>query len=427
MTQDTHTLEPGWVAAITGGVAGPEARPARDLVWDSRRVAPGAAFVALPGARTHGNRFLDQAAGRGAAFLLTDRPHPKAVRVADPYRALLRLGRALRERFSGPVIGVTGSVGKTSTKEALAQGLGLAAPEGNLNTPPALARFFLHLDPKAPGAVVELGIDRPGEMDELLALAAPEFGVLTAVAPAHLEALGDLEAVAAEKAKLLAAVRHPLAELEAARRAGLPEVPTYGFDPAADHPGEGLVLGPGGARFRYRGRTVAVPYPSRGAALAALAALALAEALGVPRDRVAGRLAGLRLPPGRAQVLRRGSRTVIHDAYNANPASLAAGLETLAAFPGRKVAVIGEMRELGPEAARYHREAARRAAGVADALVFVGRYAEAMAEAAGRGLAVADLKAAQKALAGLLRPGDVVYLKASRAVGLEALLEGLDG
>ncbi len=426
MTQFTQGLDPAWVARVTGGVAGEAVQPARDLVWDSREVTPGTAFVALPGQRTHGNRFLEDAVRRGAAFLLTDRPHPRAVRVDDPYRALLRLGRALRDRFRGTLIGVTGSVGKTSTKEAIAQGLGFAAPAGNLNTPPALTRFFLHLDPGAPGAVVELGIDRPGEIDELLALAAPDFGVLTAVAPAHLEGLGDLTRVAMEKARLLRTASTGLAEVSAARVAGVAGVATYGFDPAADHPATDLTLSPAGARFRYRGWQVRVPYPSRGAALAALAALAVAEHLGLPLVAVRKRLARLRLPPGRMQVMQKGALTVIHDAYNANPASLAAGLEALSAFPGRKVVVLGEMKELGPEAVRYHREAARQAARVGEVLVFVGPHAKAMAEAAGKGQPAADLKEAGEALRRALRPGDVLYLKASRAVGLEALLEVLD-
>ncbi len=425
MTQDTQTLDPRWVARVTGGEAGPEAGEASDLVWDSRAVTPGAAFVALPGARTHGNRFLDDATARGATLLLTDRPHPKAVRVADPYRALLALGGALRKRFPGPVVGITGSVGKTSTKAAIAQGLDLAAPPGNLNTPPALARFFLRLDPKAPGAAVELGIDRPGEMAELLALAAPEIGVLTAVAPAHLSALETEAAIAREKGRLLRSAETALVEVKTARRWGLPGR-TYGFDPAADFAASDLALTEAGTRFTYRGHRVALPYLGEGVALAALAALALAEVLGRPLAEVADRLAGLKLPPGRMQLLRRGPYRVVHDAYNANPASVAAGLRAIAALPGRKVVVLGEMKELGAAAERHHREAARTAAGVADALVFVGAYARAMAEAAGRGLAVQDLAGAEAALADLLRPGDLVYLKASRAVGLERLLEVLD-
>ncbi len=425
MTQHTQgILDPAWVAAQTGGSAGPEARPARDLVWDSRQVTPGAAFVALPGARTHGNAFLEEAASKGAAFLLTDRAHPRAVRVADPYRALLLLGRALRNRFSGPVIGVTGSVGKTSTKEAIAQGLGLAAPEGNLNTPPALARFFLRLT-KAPGAVVELGIDRVGEMDDLLSLSHPDLGILTAVAPAHLEGLGSLETVAREKTKLLRGAPLALAEHGLAERLDL-KVMTYGFSDRARFSARDLHLGPEGTEFHYRGLRVWLPYPGRGVALAALAALAVAELLGQPVAEVADRLAELKLPPGRMELRKIGPYRVLFDAYNANPASLRAGLEALARQPGRKLAVIGEMKELGARAAEYHREAAVEAARVADRVLFVGAYAELMAKTTG-GEAAASLEEARVKLRALLQPGDTVYLKASRALGFEALLEVFDG
>ena len=411
------------MARVTGGAAGPEAEPARDLHWDTRELTPGAAFAALPGSRTHGDRFLDEAVRRGAAFLLTERPHPKAVRVSDAKRALIKLGRALRERFGGPVIGVTGSVGKTSTKEAIAAALGFEKTPGNLNTPPALARFFLHLKESSPGAVVELGIDHLGEMDELLALAAPEVGVLTAVAPAHLEGLGSLEAVAREKGKLLTKAKTALVEFEAARRFGLKGL-TYGFSKGADFRGEKLELYPERTEFSYRGHRVVLPYPGRGVALAALAALALAELLGRPLDEAAERLSTLRLPPGRMEVRRLGPYRVIFDAYNANPASLAAGLEVLARQPGRKVAVVGEMKELGERSLAFHLEAARRAREAADVVLFVGPYAEAMAEEGG--LFARDLEEAKEALKSLLAPGDVVYLKASRAAGFERLLEVFD-
>jgi len=425
VTQTTQTLDPRWVAQVTDGRAGPEAAPARDLSWDTRRLSPGDAFVALPGERTHGNRFLGEAFARGAAFALTDQDHPRAVRVADPYRALVGLGRALRLRFPGAVIGVTGSVGKTSTKEAIAQGLGLPATEGNLNTPPALARFFLHLDAGAPAAVVELGIDRPGEMDDLIELAAPQVGVLTAVAPAHLEALGSLEAVAREKAKLIAASELGLAEHGAARAAGLGEVLTYGFTPEARFPGEDLRLEADAVRFRYRGLEVVVPHPGRPAALAALAAMAVAEALGRDLAEVRDRLAGLKLPAGRMERLRLRGALVINDAYNANPASVAAGLEALARIPGRRLVVLGEMLELGDESLRHHLQAARQAAEVADELFFLGRFAEEMARAAGRGRAYRELDRLARDLKAELGEGDVLYLKASRAVALERILEEL--
>ncbi len=418
-------IDPHWAAVHTAGVAAPAAETARDLVWDSRQVTPGAAFVALPGTRTHGNAFIEDAVARGAAFVLTDRPHPKAVRVQDPWQALLRLGRALRDRFAGPVVGVTGSVGKTTAKEALAQGLAWPAPEGNLNTPPALARFFLHLDPQAPGAVVELGIDRVGEMDELVFLARPQIGLLTAIAPAHLEALGSLEAVAREKGKLLQASTVRIASAHAARHLSLPEVRTYGFGEGTFQ-GRDLHITPEGTLFRYGRYTVRLPYPGYGPAMGALAALAVGEVLGQDLEALCARLEALRLPPGRMHLVRRGGVLFIHDAYNANPASVRAGLESLERFPGRKIVVLGTMKELGPQAEAYHLEAARLVARIAQRAVFVGEYAPQMARACPGAVAVPDAEAARRALKEQARPGDVIYLKASRAVGLERVLEGWD-
>lgn len=425
--QHTQYLDPGWVAQVTGGRRHEKARPASDLAWDSRSLTPGSAFVALPGQRTHGNAFLEDALARGAAFLLTDLARPEAVEVADPYRALILLGRALRRRFSGPVVAVSGSVGKTTTKESLARALGYAATAGNLNTVPALARFFLHLNPKAKGAVVELGIDRVGEMDDLVELTEPEIGVLTAIAPAHLEAFRDLQTVAREKGKLLTASKLKIAEVGAARWLDLEGVRTYGFHPEADFQGHDLRYGLWGTRFVYRGKRVHLPYPGLGPALGALAALAVTEILGQSISDAIERLGALRLPSGRLEVIHAKDLTIIHDAYNANPASVQSGLELLKQVPGRKVVVLGTMLELGESAPAHHQSAARAAAAVADELIFVGDFAEAMQKAAGRGSVARSVAEAAKHLQRVRRPGDVVYLKASRGLRLERLLEVIDG
>jgi UDP-N-acetylmuramoyl-tripeptide--D-alanyl-D-alanine ligase len=187
-------LRPEWVASLTGGQVHPGASVAHDLHWDSRQVGPGVAFFALPGARTHGREFGQQAVQAGAAFVVSDLNHPGAVQVARPERALLAVGRALRDQFRGSVLAVGGSSGKTTTKECLAQGLAWPAPEGNLNNAPGLTRFFFHLEP-AEGCVVELGIDRLLEMAELTYLARPDIGVLTGLDVEHLEGLGNLENV----------------------------------------------------------------------------------------------------------------------------------------------------------------------------------------------------------------------------------------
>jgi len=423
--QVTHTrwFSPALLARVVHGRAGADARPANDLVWDSRLVTPGAAFFALPGEQEHGEAYAADALARGAALVIGPSPRKRGVQVDDPKAALLRLGRWLRLGFPAPVAGVSGSVGKTSTKEALARALGWPATEGNLNTPPALARFFWHLDPGAGGAVVELGIDRPGEMDELLELVVPDLGVLTAIAPVHLERLGSLEAVAAEKLKLLEASPLRLAHVELARW-GLPEgTRTYGFQGDTDFRGEALELNPEGTRFRYAGRTLRLRTLGRGAALAALAALAAAELLGQDPAAAAERLEAQPPTPGRLEPIRRGGVLWLNDTYNASPKALEAALEVLARAPRPRGVVLGTMRELGSEAERLHLEAARQVRAACDRALFVGEFAEAMAAGWPQAQAVATVEEAAEALPEWSRGLASVLVKGSRALALERLLE----
>lgn len=417
---DLKELRPEWVARLTGGRVHPGAGVARDLHWDSRRVEPGTAFFALPGMQTHGREFGQQAMQAGAAFVVTDLAHPGAVQVTKPERALLAVGRALRDRFSGTVLAVGGSSGKTTAKACLAQGLAWPAPEGNLNNAPGLTRFFFHLEP-GEGCVVELGIDRLLEMAELAYMARPDFAVLTSLGVEHLEGLGSLENVVREESWLLQVSSLRLASSQAAEFLKIPSLKTYGIG-AGDFRAEGLEMDLESSRFRFEGHTVTLPYPGVGPALGALAALAAARMLGKPIPEVIERLAALKLPPGRMQRLRLGAVNFIHDAYNANPLSLRTGMAFLQTLPGRKWLVLGRMAELGEEALQHHLEAARLAAQVSPNLVFIGPFAQQQAAEAG-GTALETIEEAVQFLTGRVQPGDLVYLKASRSVGLERLLE----
>ncbi|WP_198665483.1 UDP-N-acetylmuramoyl-tripeptide--D-alanyl-D-alanine ligase [Thermus sediminis] len=416
-------VTPEWVAEAAGGRLHPGGRPIKDLHWDSRQVGPGFLFVALPGSRIHGRAFAEEALAQGAHLVLSDRPGRATVEVTDTHGALLRLGRALRNLFPGMVVAVGGSSGKTTAKEALAQGLGFPAPGGNQNTAPPLARFFLNLSPEVPGAVVELGVDRVGEMAELMGLAQPHLSVLTALGEEHLLAFRDLEGVVREEAGLLLAPE-ALVSLQAAEvlsafgRRG--PWPTYGFGEATFR-GEDLELLAGESRFRYKGMPVRVPHPGWGPALGALAALAAAEMLGLDLEEVAERLAWLRLPPGRMERREIGGVVFLNDAYNANPLSVKAGLLWLAAQPGRKWPVLGEMRELAEKALELHLGVAEEAARLGLRPLYLGPYARAQAALGGE--AVESLEEALAWLKERVRPGDLVYLKASRALGLERILE----
>ncbi len=419
----TRHLNPELVAAVVGGRSGHAAEPARDIVWDSRMVEPGYAFIALKGARFDGEQFVEQALQKGAAFVISRQELPRAVRVNDTREALLKLGSWLRSGLAGPLVAVTGSVGKTSTKEALAAGLNWQATTGNLNTPPALLRFFWNLEPASPGAVAELGIDHPDEMDELVRLTSPDLGVLTAIAPVHLEGLGSLEVVAREKLRLLEASPLRLAHIDATSW-GLPTGSlTYGFDEAADFSASDLKTDCRGTSFKYRGRELRLPTLGKGAALAALATLAAAEILGRDVATVAERLQELQPAPHRLQLRRAGDKVWLDDTYNASPTALAAALQVLSTCPGRKGVVLGTMRELGDEAERWHLWAAERVREVADGALFVGEFAEVMAAVWPEAVTASDTRSAAELIASWSRNFDSLLVKGSRALELERLLE----
>jgi UDP-N-acetylmuramoyl-tripeptide--D-alanyl-D-alanine ligase len=416
---DTHLINPDHLARITGGRLHPPVSPARRLQWDSRQVTPGDLFVALPGARIHGREFAHAALEAGAALVLTDQAHPGALQVPDPSQALVQLGAALRRDFPGTVLAVGGNTGKTTAKECLSQGLDWPAPVGNLNNAPGLAQFFWGLLP-APGCVVELGIDRLGEMAELLTLSQPQAGLLTALGAEHLDGLGSLEQAIAEETQLLEAVPLRLASQQAAQYLNLPHLHTYGLEEGRFQAIQ-LQATPQNSRFTYAGHRVFLPQPGLGSVLGATAALAMAELLGLPLPPVIERLSHLRLPPGRMQRLERNGRIFLNDAYNATPLSVQTGLRYLQGLTGSRWAVLGPMAELGPQSAQYHLEVARMAAPLAPQLIFFGPLAPQQAQQAG-GIALPHREAVAGYLAEHTRPGDLIYLKASRSVGLEAIL-----
>lgn len=412
-------LEPGWVARVTGGELDPRAQTAHDLTWDSRQVSAETAFIALAGEQTHGERFVSEALERGAALVISEFTHPRGIKVTNSWQALADLAAALRQNYAGNLVAVTGSVGKTTTKEALAQGLGFAAPPGNQNTLPALTRFLLSAG-NYPGIALEIGIDRPGEMDLLATITRPDLGIITALGPAHLERLGSVAGVAREKEKLLSAARVKLASVQALPYLTEPGIKSYGIG-AGDFQAQNYQPGLDSAKFTYAGREVRVPYPGAGTALAAVATLASAEILGQDLKAVAERLAELKLPAGRLERREKNGVIFLNDSYNANPLSVQNGLELLAKIPGRKFAVLGEMRELGENSLYYHLEAAQQASQAAQVLIFLGPYAPQQAAASG-GIAARDIAEVREVLRQAL-PGDTVYLKASRAVGLEKVLD----
>ena len=383
----------------------------------------------------HGNKFVNAALEAGAPFVLTDLNVPRAVRVNDAAIALRTWARAWRETTQAKIIGVTGSAGKTTLKEFLAVTLEAGKTPGNLNTLNALACHMLNvirpglMQPGVVGQhqthVLEMGIDRIGEMAQLVQLVRPDLGVISSIGPAHLEFLGSVEGVAFEKGHILDG--NPGLVAESAGKY-YPGIATYGFGERATHRGLNLGLSDSSARFEFAGQTVFVSSPSAKVAEAALGALVVAKGFGINLEAAIARIKNVEVPGGRMRV-ERGKVNLIDDAYNANPLSLTAALEVLERQPGRKIAVIGDMRELGEHSKMYHQEIGKRAGEVAPIVIAVGREAETLARAArasgAKTQAFATAPEAVPAVEAILELGDVVLVKGSLSVGMNVISEAV--
>ena len=444
------------VAEVTQGRllgAAPE-RLVTAVTADSRQVTPGCLFVALKGARVDGAAFAADALAAGAAAVLTRAgagvTGPR-VEVADPLAALGAVGTAVRARSRARVVGITGSSGKTTTKDLLAAvcatRLATVASPGSFNTEVGLPLTLARLEAETEVLVAEMGARGVGHIALLCRIARPDVGVVLNIGEAHLGMFGSREAIAQAKGELVEALPpegtavlnadDPLVRAMASRTRAA--VLTFGLGADADVRAEGVELGPDGcASFRLAGRagtaSVTLPAPGEHLVADALAAAAAASVLGLSADEIAKGLAGARLSPMRMEVTRRADGlVVVNDAYNANPASMAAALKALVAMArGRSVAVLGEMAELGEASQDAHDRIGRLAARLGvTRLVGVGQAGEVMVRAARLegmwpedAVAAADPGAALAALADL-GPGDTVLVKASRAVGLDVVARQL--
>jgi UDP-N-acetylmuramoyl-tripeptide--D-alanyl-D-alanine ligase len=399
--------------------------PTRAVI-DSRHAGRGDLFVGLPGERVDGGRFAADVLAAGAWGVLVGEgwsgidSFDGAILVAlDPLRALQDLANAWRHELGAQVIGITGSTGKTSTKDLTAamvdQQRRVVATPLNLNTEIGLPLTILGAPAGTEALVLEMAMRGSGQIAELTAIAEPDVGVIVNVGPVHLELLGSLEAIAAAKAELLVDLRPgatavlPAAEplLDAHLRDDL-RIVTFGAGGDVAQLGE-----------------LELPFTSEHMRSNALAALAAARALGAqPRGMLEVTLSALR----GQRVELPGGVVVIDDCYNANPMSMRAALDDLAASAvGRRLAVLGDMLELGPDEGRFHAEIGAYAAqrGV-DVLVTVGPLAAGMADAFDGELhPVADAAGAAALASELLCPGDTVLVKGSRGLGLEVVAQRL--
>jgi len=415
---------------------------------DNREVHPGDAFLAIRGANVDGHDFVPDAIKRGATVAIVERevdsPH---IRVENLVEALARMGRSLRRRVSGPVVAVTGSVGKTTAKEFIAQALSplgeVVRTQGNRNTEYTMPLMWADTDASTAAVVVEMAMRGFGQIRHLAGIAEPTVGVITNIGHSHLEMVGDRDGIARAKGELIQAL--PKDGIVVLWReddyfpallamAGDRPVVTFGTSSEADCRiidyvpvgWEGSVVKGFYLNLPWEAR---LPILGRHMALSAAAAIAVAATQGVSPQEAADALADIEMPPMRMEIREYRGATVLMDAYNAAPGSMIAALQTLTETPveGRRFAILGQMRELGDHAAEAHREIGRAvAAANLAAVCFVGPDMESFAAQAAREAGMSDgqiILAETTQLLGRVGEGDAILIKGSRALELERVLE----
>lgn len=439
-----------FAAACGGRLLGAD-RPFDEVAIDSRRLGPGNLFAALMGERVDGHAFVADAAARGAAGALVR--HAQSVALAqivvdDVEAALASAARAVRARFTGPVIGVAGSNGKTTVKEMTAAILAQRGPclatRGNLNNHLGVPMTLLRLRSEHRSAVIEMGANRAGDVAALVRIARPDIGLITNAGAEHLEGFGSLEGAARAEGEMVAELpADATAVLNADdaffgmwRACTAARVVSFGLRESAQFSAQALRLqlstqgfassfelrSPGGRR------TVQLRLAGRHNVLNALASAAAAASAGATLEQLSAGLAGVSAVRGRLQLRRRSDGGwLIDDSYNANPSSVRAGLEVLAQMPGRRWLVLGDMAELGEFAATSHRELgeAARSLGV-ERLYSHGPLAALAAASFGAGAQTfEDAAALTRALQSALSPEVSLLIKGSRVNRLERIVEAL--
>ena len=446
------------IAAVTGGkiIQGDREVILSAVSTDTRKIKKGDLFFALSGERYDAHNFLAQAAAAGAGGLVISRQvvlpvDIPALIVDDTLAALQALAAFNRERCRLPVIGITGSNGKTTTKDMVAAVLEtrlhtLKTP-GNFNNEIGLPLTLLDVDDSFDAAVVEMAMRGPGEIDELCRIARPNGAIVTNIGETHLELLGTVSDIAAAKGEILEHIPpagfallnagSPFVRREARRCRG--KVIFFGTEETAGIMAENIRPEGGGNRFEAvvngERHEFFLPVPGRHNVVNALAAIGVGLEMGLSFEEIARGLAGVVLTEMRLEVVETASLKIINDTYNANPTSTKAALQVLMEAAGRRrtVAVLGNMQELGRRAEEGHREVGETAVGLGvDYLVTVGDLATGIAEgAAGAGLPgerifrCPDNAMAVEAVDGLLLDGDVVLVKGSRGMRMEEIVQYL--
>ncbi len=443
------------VQGVNGSVARLAAGSFTAISTDSRTIRPGELFIPLKGPSFDGHRFIETAFAAGAAGALCDRSRHDAsgraggtiIMVDDTNQALLDLAAWKRKRIESAFVAITGSNGKTTTKELLVRiasgAFNVVANEKNYNNQIGVAKTMLAIEGRPDYAIFELGTNHKGEIRTLTGMVEPNISLITNVAPSHLEGLSDLAGVAAEKLDLFRTtmaggtifVNADDPSLAAYRRADC-KVYTFGINGPADFSlkvsadrgldGADIVLDLQNEKVESATRLL-----GRHNLYNVLAAASLASFMGVPAIALGRAIEGFEPYKGRFKPVRSGAGYVIvDDTYNANPASMEWAVKTLAALPctGKRVAILGDMRELGDGAELYHRGVGRlaRASNLSLVLLF-GPAMKAAADEAGNGnvSVFEDKKKLVEFVRGKLAPDDIVLVKGSRALGLDEVVEAL--
>jgi len=456
-------------AAMGGRVFGPIESPTiTSICTDSRTAAPGALFFAIKGAQFDGHDFADTALDSGASAVVVEdaagvasrhRTRGKVIEVDDTIKALGRLAAWYRGQLAAQVVAVLGSNGKTTTKDLITSVLAAdhrgRGAKASFNNAIGVPLTLLAVEPADAFVVVEIGTNHPGEIAALARIARPDMAVVTSIGEEHLAGFGDLAGVAREEFSFFpwmqsrgfvamsptaaACAPNPKAAGQPAARSDGdgPTRLTYGLEEGADLRAEILSRRADGQHFRVNGRfDYVLPLLGRHNVLNALAAIAIGIRFRMTHEAISRVLAGSKGPAMRLETIRLGSLTVINDAYNANPASMRCAFDALEDLSviGRRVLILGDMKELGQAAARCHNDVGRTAAtSPADVIASVGAFARIVADGATavagtskRIYAYPSIEALERKLPQLLEPGDVVLLKASRSVNLERIIPAIE-
>ncbi|MES2464247.1 MAG: UDP-N-acetylmuramoyl-tripeptide--D-alanyl-D-alanine ligase [Armatimonadota bacterium] len=463
------------IAEVTGGavVDGPQRVGASgeevvtSVSTDTRTLQPGALFVALRGENFDGHHYLTTAADNGAAAFLVEDSHSPTVaqalhttalphvEVVDTLHALGDVARYVRDAFTGPVIGITGSVGKTTTKEMVAQVLEtdftVLKSAANFNNEIGVPQTLFQIEPTHTALVLEMGMRGPGQILRLAEIGAPNIGIITGIGVTHIELLGSRDAIAQAKGELFDLLPTNGLAIYPANDDYATVLRTHfhgtnalscAIESAADVRATGLSHHEKGWRFTaetpWGTAKMFLPSPGRFNVLNALFAIAVGGHLGIPLDSIARTLLRWTPPKMRLEVLTTADGiTILSDAYNAAPDSMIGALETLAGAPvgssGRRIAALGEMKELGDFAPEGHRMVGRAAARTApDLLLLVGPMTSHIADAAQEAGFPAEriqqfdsTEAAAAAVPGIVHGGDIILVKGSRSLAMEALTAAL--